>query len=456
MNFPILYTGKDTGVRIPEFDKLERSERSLHENVKKGAEEQYKRKKEDEAWFLEMAKSDPKLLINDKLREKQAAAIEEYNNVGAQMWSRAKENGLSMQDKLTLQRHKDALTTFQDKLLSNQKRWESELGIMQKDSKEYYDPKFFAEAQKQLWETGEYPTTGLVPKPQDILTAILSDKTDFGETFIPSIKDPSTGKFVSATANMTEDQARYLVAAKALSNSAYMRDVIDKFNELPESEQDKYLTDYDVNKNGKIDPAEKKTALAEPSNWNNPILKWAQDRFAPDVRKINYGAPSALPSASGGGGLYGTDKSPMQMSTNKTFGSTTYSEYYNNPKRTTTNTPLQGGRVLRETGDMELKRDKTTQGLILTGVGVKEDGKVELTFALPSDNYMNIGASSGTNVALPAENYPEYQNMRIIKDGKSITVKDLLKGQATTQPKSAEKSAAERMRELAGKNQVKK
>lgn len=455
MEFPILYTGKESGVRIPDFDKLERSERSLHENVKKGAEEQYKRKKEDEDWFLEMAKSDPKLLINDKLREKQAAAIEEYNNFGAQIWSSAKEGGLSMQDKLSLQRRKDALTSYQDKLLSNQKRWESELAIMQKDDKEYYDPEYFAEAQKQLWDSGEYPTTGLVPKPQDILVALMKDKVEFSEVPIASIKDPATGKYVSGTANMTEEQARYLVAAKALSNSAYMRDVIEKFSALPESEQEKYLVDYDGN--GKIDPAEKKTALDEPMNLNNPILRWAQDRFAPDVRKINYGAPSSLPGASGGGSRYGTDKSPLQMSTNKTFGSTTYAEYYNNPKRTITNTPLQGGRILREGGDVGLKRDKNVQGLIFTGVGVRSDGKTELLFALPSDNYMNIGAAAGTNLAFPAENYPEYQDEWIEKDGKRIQVKDLLKSGQTTQPKqTTESDAAKRMRELAGKNQVKK
>jgi hypothetical protein len=265
--FDTLYTGEGSAVKLPDLDRLIDSQRRVGEQVIKGEEARLSKVMQDESWVMEQMKANPVLLINDKLRTQQAAAIERYNNVGAELL-RKNDGVLTTADKLILQREKEALTAMQQGLMADQQRFQQEYALMQKDQGAFYDEQEFTKAMGQFYETGQYPPTALIAKPKDPFT-LLSGLKPMTEGRVPQIG----GTGYDVTSRMTEDQARLAIRNTMLRDEGSMRGFLKVFEQLPESEQ---LAILDTDGSGAIDPTERQAVRSE-MDINNPIVQWAEN-----------------------------------------------------------------------------------------------------------------------------------------------------------------------------------
>lgn len=427
-SFNVLYTGKDTGIRIPEFDKLERAEKSLHSNIIKGAEEQYRHGEKEEEDFLGMMKTDPALLISDKTRTMQADAIEKYNNKWAGVYSQ-KQGKLTTQDKLSMQRDKESLTMFQNTLLSDQDRFMKDKAIMDKDIKGFYDKKRFQDSMQEFYETGKYPQSVLMAAPQEFVSRLrkISRTGDLTPTTVG-------GRIVDYKTNMTTAEAEEEIASEILTNEGSLMTVLRDFNDPANAkEAEQALMDFDVNQNGIIDPAEKKSALDEPMNLNNPIIKWAQKHYAPQVITKTPSASKSIPGASGGGGFsisFGGKKVNYEppTSTNFALSNDKYSnEFY--PLNIKGGSFKLGTTAIDVDSGIEMPLDK---GKAVNATIVGYDAEGDYIVLQPTTGAGSI--DTGRTILVPrADIANQLPDLKINKDGKMVNIGSITK--QTTKPK---------------------
>lgn len=277
----VTYTGENSAVKLPDLDKLIRSQERVGEMTIAGREKLLQRKREDSNFVLEQMKANPVLLISDRLRTQQADAIKKYKEYGAKL-SQQNDGVLSYDAKLALQREKEALTMMQQTMQADQQRFVQEFALMQKDQGSYYDEKEFKAAMDSFYETGQYPPTALIAKPQSFLNALSTDRAVFSQ---PKEKRTRVVDGVEwqydVTTRMTPEEAKIYIADKAMGNEAYLRDIVNQFEKQPEAEQAKYL---DMDADGKVSPDERQQ-VKSAMDVNNPIIKWAQDYYMPYALK---------------------------------------------------------------------------------------------------------------------------------------------------------------------------
>ena len=264
--FPITYTGENSAVKLPDLDKLIRSQERTGEMTIAGQEKLLQRKEKDSAFVLEQMRANPVLLISDKLRTQQSEAISKYNEYGAKLLQQ-NDGVLSDNAKLALQREKEALTMMQQTMQSDQTRFQQEYALMQKDQGSFYDEQEFKKGMEAFYETGQYPPTALIAKPKDAF-ALLGALKPVSETRVPQEGD--TGYDI--TSKMTLDQAKMAVRNTMLRDEGSVRGFLKVFESLPEAEQ---LDVLDTNGNDTIDPIEKQV-VNSAMDVNNPIVQWAE------------------------------------------------------------------------------------------------------------------------------------------------------------------------------------
>ena len=440
--FDIIYTGVNSAARIPELGILQRAEERFYDTIARKDELATERAKQNEQEYLAAMKNDPVYLVAGKNQQIQSDAIENYNNKWGKVFMQ--RNGrLTTQDKLDMQKDKMALNMMQQGLLSDQQRYLSDKETMQKDIRGFYNKDVFRQAEQDYLKTGKYSSTPLIAAPQDFVTAIKRMNLKYTEVHSTVTEEVGgIGWKRDVTTNMTLDEAKRVVADQILSNEGYLMKVLQDANDPSNAKElDKYLMNYDTNKNGIIDPKEKKAALDEPMNLNNPIIMWAQDHYGPQIITSSVGTSKRITSGVQGAGSRtlnyggGNVKYAPPVGEQAVLGSTNYN-FFPWYKKTPMNIPLNGARILKESGDQVLNRDQSVQGLDMVGIGKRADGSIEFIFKLPSDNYMNLGQPAGTNVAVPAEKMPMLQDITVEDNGKLVRVKDLMGGTQTSKPKS--------------------
>ena len=266
MAFNVTYSGENTAVKLPDLDKLIRSQERVGDMAIAGQEKLLQRKEKDSAFVLEQMKANPVLLISDKLRTQQAEAIKTYNDYGAKLLQQG-DGVLSDDAKLALQRNKEALVMMQQTMQADQGRFQQEYALMQKDQGAFYDEKEFKKAMDVFYETGQYPPTALIAKPKDAF-ALLGSLKPVSETRVPQEGD--TGYDV--TSKMTVDQAKLAIRNTMLRDEGSVRGFLKVFESLPEEEQ---MAVLDTNVDGAIDPTERQAVKSE-MDINNPIVQWAE------------------------------------------------------------------------------------------------------------------------------------------------------------------------------------
>ena len=262
----VTYTGENSAVKLPDLDKLIRSQERAGEMTIAGQEKLLQRKEKDSAFVLEQMRANPVLLISDKLRTQQSEAISKYNEYGAKLLQQ-NDGVLSDNAKLALQREKEALTMMQQTMQSDQTRFQQEYALMQKDQGSFYDEQEFKKGMEAFYETGQYPPTALIAKPKDAF-ALLGALKPVSETRVPQEGD--TGYDI--TSKMTLDQAKMAVRNTMLRDEGSVRGFLKVFESLPEAEQ---LAVLDTNNNNTIDPTEKQV-VNSAMDVNNPIVQWAE------------------------------------------------------------------------------------------------------------------------------------------------------------------------------------
>ena len=280
--FQILYSGRDSAVELPDMDKLLKSQEGLNDMLIAGEERKLSKALADEQYFLEMMKTDPVAAISTANRERQSKAVEKFSTEwGAKMAQRQGE--LSTSDKLLLQRDKDALKSFQANIKANEERYAQDKVSIEKDNGRYYDKQAFDKAQADFLKTGEYPQSALRVKPinPDLYASSATYRgtpNEISETVVGADKKQTT---VKARYNMTEEEASRISAAELLDKEPLLQGYINKFEQLPVTEQVAIL---DLNGNNAIDPEERKF-VQSAADINNPIFKWAAADYAKMIRR---------------------------------------------------------------------------------------------------------------------------------------------------------------------------
>jgi hypothetical protein len=219
--------------------------------------------------------------------------------------------------------------------------------------------------------------------------------------------------------------------------------VMKDFQNADDSVKMQYL---DTNKNGTIEPEEAANVKVSDRNiMNNPIMKFAQDKYLPNVYRQDVDTrEKRTPTSAGGSGAGVLGKmQPLMERDNIPLGSSIYPQYYGaltSSKKI--DIPMKGGRVLMPTengkgGDYELPRDKSVQGLDFVAVAKNANGKIELIFRLPTANWSQIEEDAGTNLAFPLEENPEFMDVPL-KDasGKQFTARSLMGSTGTAKKKA--------------------
>lgn len=295
MAMQVLYTGENSAVKLPDLDRLIQSQEQMGNKLIAGQEKLLQRKEKDSAFVLEQMKANPVLLITDKLRTEQANAIKDYNDKGARLL--AENDGiLSDEAKLSLQREKDALTMMQQSMQADQIRYQRDKELMAKDTG-YYDSEAFTQEEQNFLNTGKYAPDALRPRPQSLNTILLNYKG--GGTENRRVEEQTIGgqpyksEFVT---RMNQQEAEGLILSQ-LGNEAVLRGTMKEFLELPDDEAAKYIADSD--KDGKISPEERRVQTGGGFNKNNPIIRWAIDKYTPlaMAEKENTSSRIVVPSA---------------------------------------------------------------------------------------------------------------------------------------------------------------
>lgn len=264
--FSTSYTGENSAVKLPDLDRLIRSQERVGEMTIAGQEKLLQRKEKDSNYVLEQMKANPVLLIADKLRKDQAVMIDNYSTFAGKLL--AENDGiLPLNAKLAIQKEHDALVAAQQTMQADQQRFQQEYALMQKDQGSYYDEKEFKAAMDGFYETGQYPPTALIAKPKDAFV-LLANLSPISETRVPQEGD--TGYDI--TSKMTLDQAKMAIRNTMLKDEGSMRGFLKVFESLPEAEQ---LDILDINNSDTIDPSERQV-VKSVMDVNNPIVQWAE------------------------------------------------------------------------------------------------------------------------------------------------------------------------------------
>ena len=268
MSMQIVYSGENSAVKLPDLDKLIRSQERTGEMTIAGQEKLLQRKEKDSAFVLEQMKANPVLLISDKLRTQQSEAISKYNEYGAKLLQQ-NEGVLSDNAKLALQREKEALTMMQQTMQADQTRFQQEYALMQKDQGSFYDEQEFKKAMEAFYETGQYPPTALIAKPKNVFALLGSIK---GGSAVRSEQAGNTG--YDDTYARTEEQAKMFIRDKVLQDEGSVRGFLKFFEEqLSEEEQSAAL---DLYSSEPVDPSERQPVTSS-MDINNPIVQWAMN-----------------------------------------------------------------------------------------------------------------------------------------------------------------------------------
>jgi hypothetical protein len=446
-NFPILFTGQEVNFDVPKFTELKAADERLQQKLLRQEDLGLKLQKE----FREGMRVDPKTFVSDFARTQQAEAISAFENKWTKVM-RDKGNKLTNADLLAMENDKAGLVQFQTDWLSSQKLWENDAALINKAPNDF-DIAKFSEDTKGFLETGSYRPNSLEFSGIDMGNYFRGEKWQGPETMKSTEFTSTEGKDVYTTTdiNATEDAAKTHISQTIFSDLSgrALKGVINDFKRLPEKEKARWLKDYDKDNNGIISDQEINSAagnvrIGGQNMLDNPIVKWAQEYYLPDVLKTETTVSQRrTPKYASGGtktNMFNI-KEPLLERVNVPLGSTVYPKYYGaltSSKKI--DIPLKGGRVLSPeetdkkgkkiagTGDYDLPRDKSVQGLDFVGVAVNSRGKVELIFRLPTANWSQIEEDAGTNIAFPLEENPEFADVPL-KDasGEVFTAGDLKK-----------------------------
>lgn len=252
------------------------------------------RKQEREDQYLGEFAVKPVYLISKKAREKQAEALEKYNNKYAPLLQSGRD--LTLGERTQMAQDRMVLEGYQQDMLAKIGEWKRIDDIMQQDKRnpiQKFDHEEWADITKDFddnIDTKEFNFTPPIKAQSFDLALERNTISGTPQQTIETIKVPGSNipEQVTVTASATEDEAKQHIENLLFDNEAWRKDVISKFKDLSVETKLKYL---DTNKNNKIDPSEE----IEQKSLSNPIIQWAKDNYWKKAVKTTKSTPKGMP-----------------------------------------------------------------------------------------------------------------------------------------------------------------
>lgn len=288
-NFTRQYTGENAGIKLGENTTL-RTQENMNQTILNADKLKLEVFQKNKDWILKQSDIDLQPLISTASAEVQSRELKEFND-----WVVSKVKGgedlanLSIDTQTELLRRKQILMSNQDRMMGDQKKYEIAEQMARRNPKVDY-PRFLEEIGIPFATTGRFNDAPLplLPKSPDAFFMNNRNKAEGDVTTTEDYYTNPNGKKVlkSTVHSATEQQARDFVVANLFNDEQLREGVFQEFSNLPESEQWKYLKDFDTDKSGKLDETELRIIPPKDSDdSNNPILRYAQDKYWAKARR---------------------------------------------------------------------------------------------------------------------------------------------------------------------------
>ena len=437
--FSHIYDGKNTSVTLPSSDRLSAAQEGMNSVIREADQIKFRAFKDTEKWFMDATNVDVESYLSSANSKAQQDLLNKYNGEASKMLKSV--NGdftkLSSEQKMALQRGRTALEAEQKRMKSDMERYLFEKKLVESNPTDYDVEEWNKTTATEYMKYGKLPEVP-IPYRRAPISAWLNTNKVRGATPPPSIVKPVAGnpdKEVAYEVSASVEDVAPVIWGKTLSDPRIMRDAQESFNELSEEEKASYLNGTN------LAPYWNSSNL---KNMTNPVLRNYVDKNWESGVQMTAGAPTFRKRSTGtGGGLnlevlsaFGktTKYAPTESKSYK-LGQTTYPTYH-----TFNNIPdwqIPAGkevRILNPEGE-EIVSPETTLTVDVTGY---DEAKRELTFVAKKDfmdkySYTPKGANYDLAVSID-QLPPEYGELKIVKDGKIVKLKDLQQTKAA--PKS--------------------
>ena len=165
--FNPLYTGKDSAVKVPELNAIEKSSQRNSELAIRGTEMELQRSVNDRNAFIKMLDVDPVAATTDWNTKRQALAYEKHLN-NATLIEQKSGGHPSTADIIKIQSSKNELISEQNRILAEQKQINDATELATRDTRGYYDHDAFYNNLKEYNKTGKLPIEILPVAPQSM------------------------------------------------------------------------------------------------------------------------------------------------------------------------------------------------------------------------------------------------------------------------------------------------
>jgi hypothetical protein len=266
------YTGRGLTPQMPKDDG--RAMGRLSDFILRAEEMKYSAFKENEKEFLKASNIDPAFFISTANQKAQTRLLDEFNKKWAGKW---KDTGykMSSEDKMQMQAEKNFVLSQQQEMLAKQKMWEEEDSLVKRNPGDF-DEKEHALKTAEYMNTGSFDHSSLPYRAQSVADDLMKLRGKIGQTTSvtgPLAGNPNFQQTIETTG--TREDVAPVIIDRVFSNPRIKKDMMQKWNDLPQTEKDKYL---DVDGVDGVSEEERRMGSTPAKDKENPILKFYIDQ----------------------------------------------------------------------------------------------------------------------------------------------------------------------------------
>jgi hypothetical protein len=305
--FQRTFTGKDTGVTLPSSDKLYQSQKDMNSLILEADKMKLDAFQKNQDWFLKTTTVDPIAYISTANTETQAKLLDEYNKKATAIY-KASGGNPTTEDKLELVKGRQFIESEQARMSGDLEKYQLALKTIQANPDKYSLDKFqkaMVDPEDGYFVKGKYNdmVLPLMPKSPEVFFGKSANKVSGTPTTTPT-KFRTSPAGVQEQMDMTfsgsDEETKRHIVANILNDPQLLEGAYEDFDKLSAKDKMVYLSDYDTDNSGTISEEEQQNIPSLTSkSEDNPILRFAQDRYLPIAKGISDTAwkPSPKPSA---------------------------------------------------------------------------------------------------------------------------------------------------------------
>lgn len=279
-DFPILFTGKDVSYEPRTTGQLKEAAQRFDKRVLEGERYKVAERRRGEEFFFKTADISPVQVMSEFITQEQEKDLNYFNDKWAGVY--AEQGGtLTSPQKSEMFRDRKAMEAKQAQWMASQARYERDYEMIKRDSQRVnpmLDLDAFREQAEVYHKTGQYDgglqytplnpgvyfTKNKLPGSGDVemTSEIVGSKEITRQTRVPGTKEESD-RFIKS--HIEQDMA---------GTGRLTMGIVQEFQNQPDDVKARFLLGEQLV--GEVDtPGEK-----------NAIIRWAQDQYAPDVRRV--------------------------------------------------------------------------------------------------------------------------------------------------------------------------